>query len=293
MSVTELVSTSNWTFEATPEQLFKALSEPEELKRWFADEVEVEPHEGGAFRFWGPHVYGTRTREAATQRLTRFEPGRTLAFTWELEGRPSEVTLDVEPADDGQAKLAVTHRFPEAPATGRAKHLVDDLWRVHWGNLYCHLKGGEGITRVDFADPRPQVRLSTVIEAPVERVFRAFTDPELLKKWVDAADPVVEPRAGGRYSYGWSYDVEGRKVAGGPTRILEIVENQKIVTDWPDWRGDPTIPDQKITWTFEDLGGKTRVNLLHDGFLRAVDQGDYPFGWLYFLGKLKDLAEAA
>lgn len=293
----ELVGTFTWTLAASPQAVFAALTDPAALSAWFADAAEVEPRVGGAYRFWGPHVYGTRTREQATQQLTRFEPGRALAFTWEVEGQPSEVTFELAADDDetnaGGTKLVGAHRFAEAPAIGRGQNLVDDLWRVHQGNLGAHLRG-EAPYRVDFADPRPEVRLSIVIEAPVARVFRAFTDPELLGRWVGASAPVVDARAGGAYRYGWQYEVDGRQVAGGPTRILEFVENQKLVTDWPDWRGDPTIPAQKITWLFEDLGGRTQVTLVHDGFVRAVDIADYPFGWGYFTGELaKVAAEAA
>lgn len=283
----ELTHTFTWQIAAPPDQVFAALTEPDELKAWFADGAEVEPRVGGAFRFWGPHVYGAP--RAGNQALTRFEPGRALAFTWEIEGRPSEVTLELSPGDPekngGGTTVAGTHVFSEAPAIGRAKEMVDDLWRIHQGNLMAHLAGGEGLCRPDYASREPEIHCSIVIEAPVEKVFRAFIDPELLKAWI-ASEPVVEAREGGRYSYGWRYEIGGRPVEGGPSRILEYVENQRLVTDWPDWRGDPGVPLQKITWLFDDLGGRTRVTVIHDGFMRAVDISDYPFGWGAFLQSL-------
>jgi len=294
--VAELTHTFTWSLPAPPARVFAALSEPQALSAWFADAAEVEPRPGGAFRFWGDHVYGPRRREDADQVLTRFEPGRALAFAWRVEGRESEVTWELAPGDPeknaGGATLVGTHSFAEAPAIGRAKELIDDLWRINQGNLKSWL-AGEELARVNFADPHPAVRQSIVIEAPVERVFRAFTDPALLGRWLGAPAPVVEPRAGGRYEYGWRYEVGGRQVAGGPTRILEFEENRRLVTDWPDWRGDPTVPTQTITWLFEDLGGRTRVTLIHDGFVRAVDISDYPYGWADFTGALAALCMAA
>ena len=44
-------------------------------------------------------------------------------------------------------------------------------------------------------------------------------DPEFLNRW-GAKAAFVEPRAGGRYGYGWTYTHEGREVVSGPTRIL-------------------------------------------------------------------------
>ena len=100
---------------------------------------------------------------------------------------------------------------------------------------------------------------------------------------------------GGRYSYGWSYQVDGREVTGGPSRILELVDNEKLVADWPDWRGDANVPIQTITWTLEDDGDATRVTLVHSGFVRAADWSDYPFGCGGFLSALEKavLAPAA
>lgn len=289
----ELSHAFTWQMQAPPARVFAAFTEPDQLTAWFADEAEAEPKVGGAFRFWGRHVYGAP--KAGAQRLTRFEPGRALAFTWELHGQPSEVTLEFRPGDPETNAAGTTvkgsHVFADGPTIGRAREMVDDLWRIANGNLAAHLSGGAGLTRVDFADPQPEVRVSTVIEAPADKVFQAFIDPELLKRWCGAPAPVVEPLVGGRYVYGWSYEVDGRQVAGGPTRILEYVENRKLVTDWPDWRGDPDVPVQKITWLFDDLGGRTRVTVVHDGFVRAVDISDYPFGWAGFGAMLKAIFE--
>jgi uncharacterized protein YndB with AHSA1/START domain len=151
------------------------------------------------------------------------------------------------------------------------------------------LKGGR-VLLPDFTDASPEIRLSIDIDAPRERVFDALMKPELLNKWVASA-AAVEPRVGGRYSYGWSYPMGGVTVEGGPTRILELIENEKLVIDWPDWRGDATVPTQRITWLLETVGPQTRVTLIHSGFVRAADISDYPFGWSDFAGRLKLVAE--
>lgn len=78
---------------------------------------------------------------------------------------------------------------------------------------------------------------------------------------------------------------------GGPTKILEMVPNERLVTDWLDWRGDTTRPATRITWLLEDARDATRVTLIHDGFSRVVDQSDYPFGWTWFLDRLKEATE--
>jgi uncharacterized protein YndB with AHSA1/START domain len=95
------------------------------------------------------------------------------------------------------------------------------------------------------------------------------------------------------YRYGWQYKVADRDMAGGPTKILELVENERLVTDWPDWRGDPAKPSTTVTWLLETVGDKTRVTLIHGVFERAADISDYGPGWNHFLGRLKELVESA
>jgi uncharacterized protein YndB with AHSA1/START domain len=129
-----------------------------------------------------------------------------------------------------------------------------------------------------------------VIDAPREKVFRALMEPAALNRWIASA-AVVDPRVGGTYSYGWKYPFGGRDVEGGPTKILDLVENERLVTDWPDWRGQDERGKTRVAWLLESVGTKTKVTLVHGGFSRAADMSDYPFGWGDFLSRLKSAVE--
>ena len=72
--------------------------------------------------------------------------------------------------------------------------------------------------------------------------------------------------------------------------ILELVANEKLTISWPDWRGDPSVPTQSVTWLLEPDASGTRVTLVHAGFIRAADVSDYPFGWGHFLSELARVA---
>ena len=284
----------SWTHEhrgelpGSPERVFRALTDPAELKRWFAEGAEVEPREGGPYRFWGRHTFGTPERGAAKQRITKLEKNRRLAFAWELEGEDSEVSIQLEPGKaEQETTLTLRHTFPAQPSVPYGAELVDDLWKLNMGNLDAHLRGGEGIVLPDYTDPEPAIRLSILIDASRERVFRALIEPEALNRWV-ASKAEVEPRAGGKYSYGWKYPYGGRDVVGGPTRILDFVPNERLVTDWTDWRGDESRGLTRVAWILEAVSEKqTRLTLIHGGFSRAADFGDYPFGWGEFARQLK------
>ena len=118
-------------------------------------------------------------------------------------------------------------------------------------------------------------------------MFRALIDPAMLAEWTLFGKPAVEPRVGGRYSYGWVYEAGSKTVHGGPTRILDLEQDVRLVTDWLDWRGDDTNDVQTITWLLEDDGAGTKLTLVHDGFARAADISDFPFGWIGFLDGIK------
>jgi uncharacterized protein YndB with AHSA1/START domain len=184
------------------------------------------------------------------------------------------------------------HHFQDGPDVPRPLDLVHDLWRIMLANLRAHLSGAGGVCMPDFSAPVTRIRQTVAINATREQVYQALLDPAFLEKWLGGKS-VVEPRVGGRYSYGWQYEVRGKQVQGGPTKILEMVEDTKLVTDWPNWRGDPEMPVQRITWLLEPVGDHTRVILIHEPFERTVDVSDYPQGWAYFLSRLREEIEGA
>lgn len=289
--MSEWIHTASRQLPAPPAAVFLAWTDAARLERWFAEHVAIDVRPGGAYQFWGRHTYGVPDRARATQRLLRVEHDTTLAFDWNWAGSPSAVTIILRSAlsassGAGQTALTLEHRFVNPPPGNRATELVDDWWRMSLGNLDAFLRGGDGLLRPDFSDPKPRVELSIVLDAPRERVFAALMDPQTMNQWI-ATSARVEPRVGGVYSFGWTYEVGDRRVAGGPTRILELVPNERLVIDWPDWRGDASEPPTTVTWLLESVGDKTRLTLIHGGFARVADLSDYPHGWRAFLDKLR------
>jgi uncharacterized protein YndB with AHSA1/START domain len=262
---------------------FALISDPAHLCRWFAEDVSIDPRVGGIFTFAGRGAYAP-----ISTRLITFEPGRVIGWEWPLLDVVGTVTVTVASKDEpGCCRVDVLCHFPTLPDIPRATELIDDLWRFYMGNLKALSEGGAETMLPDFSDPSPEVRQSIFIAAPRASVFRALIDPALLAKWT-YGEATVEPRTGGTYTYGWAYEIDGKNVDGGPTVILEFVENEKLVTDWPDWRGDATNNSQKITWLLEDEGKGTRLTLIHDGFVRPSDISDFSFGWSGFLEGIRD-----
>jgi len=105
--------------------------------------------------------------------------------------------------------------------------------------------------------------LTRIIDAPREKVFRAWTEPSLLKQWFAPAPfttPTVETdvRPGGT-SLIVMKGPDGKEF---PNRgvYLEVVKNERLVfTDAFTKAWDPSDkPFMTVVLTFEDLGGKTQ-----------------------------------
>ncbi len=87
---------------ASRDEVWSALTDPEELERWFANDVELDLRPGGGAHFrWG-------NGESRHATVTEIEPGERLAFEWEGEGEV-EFTL----ADDAEGtRLTVVETSP-------------------------------------------------------------------------------------------------------------------------------------------------------------------------------------
>ena len=90
-------------FPAPPEEVWEALTEPERLEEWFANEVELEVRPGGAgvFRWDDGEERHAVVREA--------EPGERLVLDWDDEG---EVEFSLEEVEEG-TRLTVRETTPD------------------------------------------------------------------------------------------------------------------------------------------------------------------------------------
>ena len=105
--------------------------------------------------------------------------------------------------------------------------------------------------------------LTRLINAPRAKVYRAWTDPELLKQWFAPkpyTTPIVEidVRPGGS-AYFVMRGPDGKDLPNHGV-YLEVVPNEKLVsTDAYVKAWEPSEkPFMTLILTFEDEGGKTR-----------------------------------
>jgi uncharacterized protein YndB with AHSA1/START domain len=115
-----------------------------------------------------------------------------------------------------------------------------------------------------------QLVLTRLIDAPCEKLYRAWTEPELMKQWF-APLPWTTPVAETDVRPGGSNLIVMRSPEGTdyPNRgvYLEVVPNRRlVVTDAYTRAWEPSEkPFMTVILTFEDEGGRTRytARVLH------------------------------
>jgi uncharacterized protein YndB with AHSA1/START domain len=116
-------------------------------------------------------------------------------------------------------------------------------------------------TTID-ADPNvPTIRITRDFDAPRDRVFRAWVEPDLVAQWLGPKSTEMriddwDARTGGQYRYAAVRD--GEEIAAFYGSFHEVRPNERLVQTFT-WEGMPDGVSLE-TMTFEDLeDGRTRT----------------------------------
>lgn len=105
-----------------------------------------------------------------------------------------------------------------------------------------------------------EIRVERVFDAPRERVFAAYTDPELISQWWGPFETTttveeLDARQGGRWRFK-VVDSDGTEIEfQGVFRELVAPERISMTFEWDGMPGYVSVD----TATFEDLGERTRI----------------------------------
>ncbi len=127
------------------------------------------------------------------------------------------------------------------------------------------------------------VRLTCLLEAPAERIYRAWTTPSEVVKWfVPAADAQCEVsemdvRVGGRYvlavvSSGVRHTMTGAYLALEPDRLIRFT--------WEGTCGTEEDGVSEVTVAFVPVEGKTQLTLTHDRLANVASRERHAQGWI-------------
>jgi uncharacterized protein YndB with AHSA1/START domain len=138
------------------------------------------------------------------------------------------------------------------------------------------------------------VRLHRVIRAPVERVYRAFLDPDALVKWMPPHGFTgkvhhIDAEIGGTYKMSFTNFSTGQTHAFGG-KYLELVPNQRIRNT--DVFDDPYLPGEMVTTvTLRKVSCGTELKIVQEGIPDAIPLEGCYLGWQESLTLLAQLVE--
>ena len=138
---------------------------------------------------------------------------------------------------------------------------------------------------------KPSLSLVRRFNASPEALWRAWTDPQSLKRWMAPTDrhsvelAETDVRVGGRYRLvmkapdGELHDVSGV--------YREVVPNRKLVYTWA-WRSTPER-ESLVTLQLRATGEGTELTLTHEGFVDEAARDRHQHGWSGCLAQLERL----
>ncbi len=261
-------------------KIWDAVINPLKLAIWFCNKGEINPKLRGTIHLTGENCPATSFPEKEIKgSILELEPNRVLKFTWPLAGAPSEVTWIID--DKGRyCDFLVTHdKMPD-------KALMMDAWIIALYNLRSLIKENRPTYRLDYSRlEKGTIRREIFIEELPPVVYRALTQQSSLRTWF-AANAEVDLQPDGKYTTGWK-NPDGSVL--GPQKILEFVENKKLVYDWHE---PGLVSESQVTWELLRIGEKTRVTIRHTGFAPDKPNKACTQGWHAFLLVLKDFCES-
>jgi len=251
-------------FDAPRELVYEAWTDPQQLGQWFppkdftSPRCEVDPRPGGTFRcdMMGPDgamfVGKGLFREVVPNERLVFTfageeavpPPIIVTVLFEAQGNKTKLTMQQTAATvadyEDLLKLGVTE------GTNQSFDKLDELLARTPTSRTSASVAGRTLT------------LTRMFDAPRELVWKAYTDPTHIVKWMFANDwesPFAETdvRTGGAFRIGMrpaDHSEEGFSFSG---TYREVKKPERIVQDLGDGR--------VMTTTFEDQKGRTKLTL--------------------------------
>jgi uncharacterized protein YndB with AHSA1/START domain len=134
---------------------------------------------------------------------------------------------------------------------------------------------------------KPSLIIKRRFNASPAKVFKAWTDPKELAKWMGPANTTAveaeaDVRVGGRYHIRMVVPNDEHNVSGF---YREVVPNEKLVFTWA-WRSTPERVSL-VTIQLKPDGDGTLMTFLHEQFFDEDARDRHNQGWIGCFAKLE------
>jgi uncharacterized protein YndB with AHSA1/START domain len=123
------------TYNAPIAKVWKAITDKNEMKKWYFDLAEFKPEVGFEFRFEGGPEEGPKYLHIC--RIKEVIEGKKLAHSWRYEGYEGDTTVTWELFDEGdKTRVKLTHAGLETFPAGNK-----DFARNNFAEGWTHILG--------------------------------------------------------------------------------------------------------------------------------------------------------
>ena len=133
--------------DATPERVWRVLSEPPLLEAWLGPVASIELHAGGKLVFPGDEACGAERFEAEVEVV---EPPHRLVFRWQengwVQGGYTRVSLTLSPRGAGTKVHLVESGFASLDVSDELRALYLEEIQSGWGMMLERLSGAASRT---------------------------------------------------------------------------------------------------------------------------------------------------
>lgn len=186
------------TIEATPEEVWRSLTEADRITRWFAPEVRIEPGLGGKlFLSWGAGMEGEGP-------IHLWEPNHR--FGWTEPGvKPKQVEFEIEGKGDVTILRLVQSGFGEGAKFEDEFEATNGGWRTYFRILKFGLEHHKSDTctpvcvfrQLDMTRDQITPRLSAALD--IQPALEDLREGERYRSNIDAEGTRLEPDKPGYY----------------------------------------------------------------------------------------------
>ena len=141
-------------------------------------------------------------------------------------------------------------------------------------------------------DTSLEVEDSILINASPTKIWKALTDPALIKEYLFGTETITDWKVGSDLTFQGEWEGQAYKDKG---HILESTPEKLLSYDyWSGFSGMEDIPENysTITYTLEETGDNIRLRVSQKGFAKKENQEHSERGWRQVLEKIKEIAEA-
>jgi uncharacterized protein YndB with AHSA1/START domain len=128
---------------ASPETVFHALTDADELSRWWTTSADSDARTGGAFEYRFEFSEEPERNHLYSGTYDAVVPNERVAYPW--QGRLGDTNVDVtlRPSGDGTTVRLVHSGWGEGGEWPAAVKLHEEGWGFFLGNLKSYLERGE------------------------------------------------------------------------------------------------------------------------------------------------------